>query len=732
MNANSNENADRSEPAYLENYGLSEAPFSILHKDKFLYLDAEHSQCLDLLRHMTDSSNLLLLVEGERDAGKTSLLTRFVINANLDWSICQIAANTMMDADQLLFQVAQGFGLERLPHDATQLQELLYAHVASMHRNGQIPILIVDDAHELAKDALLAIFNLADAYVEEQHLLRILLFCEPQIEKILGAGDISDLRDRITHTMQIPPLDEQSTAEYLKHRMAVAGFDGGSPFTPEMVRRLYNTSHDLPGVINKLAHQILEQGDFSEVQPDSSSTLHEYKKPVRQYAYVVVAVLLIVIIVLFQSESGEDITIKTADDIVTRTVAPDDDMPVVANNEQITTGVPDVKQKIIPLNPQALAENAQQATEQSETTQITHTEPDPVVTEIPEPTAVIDTNETAADFRKPQESIVEKQAQSLQLFGLEPESISGSAAPQAIIINGQGFTDDSDVIVSWSGNEKKLNEKQVSVISDTQIKISITTGENADNWTLRVTDPVNGKSNLLAFQVAAAKQEPVNGKKWILSRSPGAFTLQLFGSNHKTNAESFISKHAIQKQATYFHSLRGEQDWYSVIYGEYSDQQAASNAIKALPTSLKNLKPWIRRFDDIHASINSSSKLAKIVQNKPKPLPAAAPLSANASAKEYAAWLWSQDPSNYTLQLLGARQVESVRQFLLKYAELGGKAIYFHTRHDQQDWYTVVYGVYADKEAAKRAIDRLPAELKLSSPWVRSFASIHAELDRTQ
>jgi DamX protein len=107
-------------------------------------------------------------------------------------------------------------------------------------------------------------------------------------------------------------------------------------------------------------------------------------------------------------------------------------------------------------------------------------------------------------------------------------------------------------------------------------------------------------------------------------------------------------------------------------------------------------------------------------------------LPANASDKEYAAWLWSQDPSNYTLQLLGARQVESVRQFLQKYAGLGGKAIYFHTRHDGQDWYTVVYGVYSDKAAARRAIERLPAELKSSSPWVRSFASIHAELDRAQ
>lgn len=735
MNAHNAENADRNTPAYLENYGLREAPFSTLHKDKFLYLDAERSQCLDLLQHMTDNSNLLLLVEGERDAGKTSLLTRFVINAQINWSICQVAANTMMDADQLLFQVAQGFGLERLPHDATQLQELLYAHVAAMHRNGQIPILIVDDAHVLAQDALLAIFNLADAYVEEQHLLRIILFCEPQIEKILGANDISELRDRITHTMQIPALDEVATAEYLKHRMAVAGFDGGSPFTPEMVRRIYESSRGLPGELNRLAHEILEDGDFSEVEPEIAAPEQVYKKPVRQYLYLVVAIVLIAIVALFQLESGDDNDITVTQQLPTEPVVSETDRSVARQVEQTT--VTSVKQKIIPLDTQVLVEKAQQQEEQRQTTQMTGSDQsqavisEPVVSANSEVTMATETKAVVDDFRKPQ-PVTPEQQQSLQLFSVEPEKIIGSSNPQSMIIHGQGFTTASDVIVSWSGKEKKLSAGQVSLISDTQIRISITTGINADNWSVRVTDPQKGKSNLLAFQVAAASQLPPDGKKWILSRSPSAFTLQLFGSNHKTNVESFIAQHAIQEQATYFHSLREGQDWYSVIYGEYADQQAASTAIKSLPASLKDLKPWVRRFDDIHASINSSSKLTKPAPKKLLPLAQSTALSANAPAKEYAAWLWSQNPSNYTLQLLGARQLESVRQFLGRYTQLGGKAVYFHTRHDGQDWYTVVYGVYPDREAAKRAIERLPAELKSSSPWVRSFGSIHAELDRAQ
>ena len=271
MTAYSSDDIDRLEPAYLKNYGLQEAPFATLHDDKFMYLDAERAQRLNMLQHMCRYSNLLLIVQGVHGVGKTALMQRFIQSAEPDWQLCEIAANTMIDAEQLLFQAAQGFGVRQLPQDASDLQEMLYAKVATFHHNDQIPILIIDDAHELPKDALLAIFNLADAYVNDVNLLRIILFCEPQIEKIINSKDVKALRERVTHTMEVPPLDEESTAEYLKHRMAVAGFNGGSPFTPPLVKKIFKASRGIPAQINTLAHQTLESGDIQIEQTDDQA-----------------------------------------------------------------------------------------------------------------------------------------------------------------------------------------------------------------------------------------------------------------------------------------------------------------------------------------------------------------------------------------------------------------------------------------------------------------------------
>ena len=326
-----------------------------------MYLDAERAQRLNMLQHMCRYSNLLLIVQGVHGVGKTALMQRFIQSAEPDWQVCEIAANTMIDAEQLLFQAAQGFGVRQLPQDASDLQEMLYAKVATFHHNDQIPILIIDDAHELPKDALLAIFNLADAYVNDVNLLRIILFCEPQIEKIINSKDVKALRERVTHTMEVPPLDEESTAEYLKHRMAVAGFNGGSPFTPNLVKKIFKASRGIPAQINTLAHQTLESGDIqieqTGEQADEMLVAGQDNKQGKPAIYITMAVLLVVIVLVFQdqinsifSESHEQSNEVTLieDDAITQGIDTDSAM-ASRDTEQVTTEL-EVQERIISLS----------------------------------------------------------------------------------------------------------------------------------------------------------------------------------------------------------------------------------------------------------------------------------------------------------------------------------------------------------------------------------------------
>lgn len=90
-------------------------------------------------------------------------------------------------------------------------------------------------------------------------------------------------------------------------------------------------------------------------------------------------------------------------------------------------------------------------------------------------------------------------------------------------------------------------------------------------------------------------------------------------------------------------------------------------------------------------------------------------------------WLLSQPAEAFTLQLLGVSQKSSVNRFLREH-DLSEPVAYFHTYRANKDWYSLVYGVFADRGAATAAIASLPEALREAGPWPRSFSSIQSDI----
>lgn len=132
--------------------------------------------------------------------------------------------------------------------------------------------------------------------------------------------------------------------------------------------------------------------------------------------------------------------------------------------------------------------------------------------------------------------------------------------------------------------------------------------------------------------------------------------------------------------------------------------------------------------------------LPKVVEAKTetKPVSAVKPapekLENKVAAKAVSPWLKEEElltwPSNgYTLQVLGARSGESVEKFMASKASRD-KLYYFTTTFKNKPWHVVVYGQYANRNAAKRAIESLPAELKNLKPWPRSIAGVQQDIGK--
>ena len=87
------------------------------------------------------------------------------------------------------------------------------------------------------------------------------------------------------------------------------------------------------------------------------------------------------------------------------------------------------------------------------------------------------------------------------------------------------------------------------------------------------------------------------------------------------------------------------------------------------------------------------------------------------------AWLLQQRPARFTLQLVGVQDEQSARAFIRQH-HLQGAATYFRTSRNGRPWFSVVYGVYANRGEAVAARSRLPRKLAKSGVWPRTLASV--------
>jgi septal ring-binding cell division protein DamX/type II secretory pathway predicted ATPase ExeA len=91
-------------------------------------------------------------------------------------------------------------------------------------------------------------------------------------------------------------------------------------------------------------------------------------------------------------------------------------------------------------------------------------------------------------------------------------------------------------------------------------------------------------------------------------------------------------------------------------------------------------------------------------------------------------WLLSQNPSYYTIQIVGVRSEETLLNFIKEHKLAGkGKLAYYRTTYKGEVWFPLLYGVYATKKEALAAIKELPPKIQASTPWLRRMSAVQSD-----
>ncbi|HSB96485.1 MAG TPA: AAA family ATPase, partial [Spongiibacteraceae bacterium] len=242
---------------YNHHFGLAEAPFSIAPDPRYLYLSAQHREALAHLLYGIGDHGGFVVLTGEVGTGKTTVC-RCLLQQIPDHIDIAVIVNPKLSSQELLQTICDelGVGLAEEQPTAKQLIDALNAFLLATHARGRNAILIIDEAQNIAIDVLEQLRLLTNLETNERKLLQLILLGQPELNTLLAQPSLRQLAQRITARYHLRPLARQEVAQYIEHRLAIAGCRGHL-FTPAAVARIYRYSNGIPRLINLLCDRAL-------------------------------------------------------------------------------------------------------------------------------------------------------------------------------------------------------------------------------------------------------------------------------------------------------------------------------------------------------------------------------------------------------------------------------------------------------------------------------------------
>jgi type II secretory pathway predicted ATPase ExeA len=248
---------------YESYYGFAEKPFSLTPDPKYLYRSESHANAFELLQYAIARREGFAVVTGDIGTGKTTLC-RALLERIDDKTCTALVLNPFLSEEELLKRILHDFGVaprpERSPLDEWSKQELLDA--LSEFLLGLVPsksnaVLIIDEAQNLPMSVLEQIRMLSNLETDKDKLLQIVLVGQLNLVTLLRQPELRQLDQRISIRYRLEPLNRESVAAYVVHRLAIAGGSASVTFAPEAIDRVHSLSGGIPRVINLICDRAL-------------------------------------------------------------------------------------------------------------------------------------------------------------------------------------------------------------------------------------------------------------------------------------------------------------------------------------------------------------------------------------------------------------------------------------------------------------------------------------------
>lgn len=242
---------------YCEFFGLNKAPFSLTPDTRFFMDAGPFKEALETLLIAIDNGEGFIKVTGEVGTGKT-LLCRKLLNSVADDIITCYIPNPNISSKTLTVSIARELGI-KFPVSANEytLQKMITDQLIACYQDGKKVILCIDEAQAMPDKTLEALRLLTNLETEQNKLLQVILFGQPELDEKLKSRHLRQFRQRVSFSVNLTRLDMTTMIDYLTCRLMAAGYTNGELFTLPSLKLLHNYSRGIPRLINIIVHKAM-------------------------------------------------------------------------------------------------------------------------------------------------------------------------------------------------------------------------------------------------------------------------------------------------------------------------------------------------------------------------------------------------------------------------------------------------------------------------------------------
>ncbi|GEM_PF-1393854 len=501
------------------------------------YRTPEISHRQELILHLLEYSNHLILIKGEKHSGKTSLFDELSASDDSGLSIVKLKANDKTNEKTILNAIMHEKNTDLSFDD-------LEKWLKRCNTKQQIPALIIDDVDHLPDEILKFLFYKVAANSDDA-IIHICLFCEPDFLDNLKAYGIEQEENQSLHIIEMPAFTEKQTILYLQQRYP----DSNSSINildEKTIKQIHRISHGLPGRINTLVEQYLNDPaeQKSMLKPKRFSSLGNLITKNRS--------IIIVCILLLSLSTAITLLLHKVDEPTMQTEPIKIALPLKETKGDALESLPELVDETLvvelkTIKPVDIEELAL-----------------PVIPELVADVDLGKQQKRIEIFEGSDTPIVVKEKQSETIVEIEEEI-------EPIVV------------------EAVVEEPQDTILDEEALeaKVDITAEEVIVPEVVQHIDE-------------SKAEEPKKDSQWIMQQKPSDYVIQLIGAKEQATIDVYLKKLPQHKdRIVQLTTTNAGKPWFILIYGHYLNRQLAVKEIEKLPEVAKNLSPWPRTIKSL-------------------------------------------------------------------------------------------------------------------------------------